>query len=82
MWTRPSSRDKLHGTVLMSDHMQDDKGRITGKGVADAVKSIRPVPLEAAWGLDCVLPKTGGGARVAAWWCPFRNQAMAELRLL
>jgi len=38
--------------------------------------------LEAVYSLDVALPPVQGAARVVAWYCPQRNEAFAELRLL
>jgi hypothetical protein len=55
--------------------------RSTLKGLAQTALSVRPALLDAAYGLDLVLPGTGGAARLAAWYSPRRREAMAELRL-
>jgi hypothetical protein len=60
---------------------EDEGQRSTLRGLAQTALSVRPCLLETVWGLDSVLPGTGGGARVAVWWAPKRREAMAELRL-
>lgn len=60
---------------------EDEGQRSTLRGLAQTALSVRPCLLETVWGLDSVLPGTGGGARVAVWLAPKRREAMAELRL-
>lgn len=60
---------------------EDEGQRSTLRGIAQTAVSVRPCLLETVWGLDSVLPGTGGGARVALWYAPKRKEAMAELRL-
>jgi hypothetical protein len=38
--------------------------------------------VEAVYSLDVALPQVLGAARVVAWYCPQRREALAELRLL
>jgi hypothetical protein len=60
---------------------EDEGQRSTLRGLAQTALSVRPCLLETVWGMDSVLPGTGGGVRVAVWWAPKRKEAMAELRL-
>lgn len=60
---------------------RNERGRITTGAVAASVKSLRPSLLEAQYGLDYVVPRTGGALRACAWWSPLRRQGMIEARL-
>ena len=40
------------------------------------------LPGETAYGVDVALPAGRGAARVVAWYCPQRGEALAELRFL
>ena len=44
--------------------------------------SAAPAAVETAFGVDLALPQVQGAARLVAWYCPQRAEAMAELRLL
>lgn len=60
---------------------QADGDRASLRSIWAATAGIRPAPLERVFGLDCVLPNTGGAGRACLWWSPARREAMAELRL-
>jgi hypothetical protein len=61
--------------------LQADGDRASLRSIWAATAGIRPAPLERIFGVDCVLPNTGGSGRACIWWSPARGEALAELRL-
>ena len=60
---------------------RDERGRLTTQALAASIKSLRPSLLETTYGVDCVVPRTGGALRACAWWSPLRRQGLLEARL-
>ena len=50
-------------------------------GVMNALKQSSIGRLESVYGLDCIVPGSGGAARACAWWSPARKEGLVELRL-
>lgn len=50
--------------------------------LARHLAGMRPSLLDAAYGLDMVVPGSGGIARGVVWWSPRRGEGGVELRLL
>ncbi|KAL6780462.1 hypothetical protein ACKKBF_B13060 [Auxenochlorella protothecoides x Auxenochlorella symbiontica] len=59
----------------------DEGERSTVHGLVATALSVRASRLETVVGADCVLPGSGGAARLVVWYSPQRREGMAEVHL-
>ncbi|KAL3142995.1 hypothetical protein ABBQ38_003276 [Trebouxia sp. C0009 RCD-2024] len=73
--------DFRYALDLPSSIPQGPDGKRTWHNIREAAGQTRPTLLETVYGLDVIIPGTGGTARAALWYSPVRKEAMAEIKL-